>query len=478
MHCFIDAPQDEAIPLHLVSTKAFEGWLAEQPETVSNWLSAQKFKASSGKCAVWPGADGKIAGALLCHRPPSKKGPKNPGDHPIFGCAHGPMRLPAGQYKLATECDEGLCTALCLGWGLASYRFDRYRSGKGSRKKSSSDKAEGARQLLWPENIDRPLVLSTLKAIYTARELINTPAGDLGPQELGQALVDIGEEHGAQCEIIRGDELLQQGFPAIHAVGRAATRPPQLTDLRWGATEHPKLTLVGKGIIFDSGGLNIKHSSGMRLMKKDMGGAAAVIALAKMIMAANLPVRLRVLVPSAENAIAGNAFRPGDVLSTRKGVFVEIGNTDAEGRLILCDAIYEASQEEPDLIVDFATLTGAARVALGTELPALFCNDESLAHSIVSAGRKLGDPLWRMPLHEPYRRHLDSKVADLCNISKVGPGGAITAALYLREFIGDSSWVHIDTMGYNDSNRPGRPEGGEALGVRALFTALSQRYSV
>ena len=277
--------------------------------------------------------------------------------------------------------------------------------------------------------------------------------------------------------MIVGDALLTEGYPAVHAVGRAASREPRLLDLTWGDADAPKLTLVGKGVCFDTGGLDLKSAAGMKLMKKDMGGAATALALASLVMESELPVRLRVLIPAVENAVSGNAFRPGDVIDTRKGLTVEIGNTDAEGRLILSDALTEAASESPDQIIDFATLTGAARVALGTELPALFSTDDAFAQAVLDGGLRTHDPLWRMPLHRPYRRHLDSTIANLNNIASVGEGGAITAALFLQEFVGSGvAWSHVDTMAYYTGSRPGRPAGGEVFGVRAFFEALQARY--
>jgi len=306
------------------------------------------------------------------------------------------------------------------------------------------------------------------------RDLINTPAGDLGPAELATAARKLAKAHGGRLSVIAGDALLKRNYPAIHAVGRASAKAPRLIDLRWGR-RGPKVTLVGKGVCFDSGGLDLKSAAGMKLMKKDMGGAAHVLGLASMVMAAGLPLRLRVLVPAVENSVSGDAFRPLDVLETRKGLTVEVGNTDAEGRLVLCDALAESSREKPDLLIDFATLTGAARVALGTGLPALFCNDEALAGTLLGHGLARHDPLWRLPLHRPYRASLDSPVADLNNISDGPYGGAITAALFLEAFVGDGvPWAHVDLMAWNTGASPGRPQGGEAMGLRAVYGAIEQ----
>jgi leucyl aminopeptidase len=299
----------------------------------------------------------------------------------------------------------------------------------------------------------------------------------MGPAELAQAAQDLAAEFDAAVEVIVGQDLLDRDYPAIHAVGRASPRAPRLIDLRWGNPEHPKVTIVGKGVCFDTGGLDLKPSSAMLIMKKDMGGAAHALALGRMIMMAGLPVRLRVLVPAVENVVSGDSFKPQDVLKTRKGLTVEVGNTDAEGRLILCDALAEADSEKPELLIDFATLTGAARVALGPDLPALMCNDDALANDLTEAGSAVDDPMWRLPLWAPYRKGLDSKVADINNVTTNGFAGAITAGLFLQEFVSKGTpWAHLDTYAWNGSARPGRPEGGEALGLRAAYAVIAKRF--
>ncbi|HYC14728.1 MAG TPA: leucyl aminopeptidase family protein, partial [Stellaceae bacterium] len=313
--------------------------------------------------------------------------------------------------------------------------------------------------------------------ITLARDLINTPAEDMGPAELSGAAETLAGKHGARFSVLIGDELLSANYPMVHAVGRGSARAPRLIDIVWGDPKAPKLTLVGKGVCFDSGGLDLKPAQGMRMMKKDMGGAATLLGLAAAIMDARLPVRLRLLVPAVENFVSGTSIRPLDVIRTRKGLAVEIGNTDAEGRLILCDALAEADSEKPQLILDAATLTGAARVALGPELPALFANDDALAEELVAAGTAESDPLWRLPLWKPYRKLLDSKVGDLNNVSESGFAGAIIAALFMAEFVSPATpWAHIDTFAWNQATRPGRPEGGEALALRALYAALKRRF--
>jgi leucyl aminopeptidase len=356
---------------------------------------------------------------------------------------------------------------LALGWALGCYAFTRYKA----RKRSFAD-------LVWPAGADRGLVERLARGIGRARDLINTPTEHLGPTELAGAVEDLAARHDARCRIIAGEALLRENYPMIHAVGRASASPPALADLTWGDDAAPKVTLVGKGVCFDSGGLDLKPSGGMRLMKKDMGGAATLMGLASAVMDARLPVRLRLLVPAVENAVSGNAFRPLDVIRTRKGTTVEIGNTDAEGRLILCDALTEADAEKPTLLIDMATLTGAARTALGPELPALFSQDEALAADLLRAGEAVQDPLWRLPLWPPYRKMLKSSVADINNVSDSPFAGAITAALYLQEFVAkETSWAHIDTYAWNLSSRPGRPEGGEALALRALYRLIDSRFS-
>jgi leucyl aminopeptidase len=353
-----------------------------------------------------------------------------------------------------------------LGWALATYRFGRYRKHEGSFP-----------TLVWPGGCDRAGVERAASATFLVRDLINTPAADMGPEELAAAARTLADGHGARFAVIVGDELQVRNYPAVHAVGRASSRAPRLIDLQWGDESNPRVTLVGKGVCFDSGGLDLKPAAGMKLMKKDMGGAAIMLGLARMVMSANLPVRLRVLIPAVENSVSGNALRPLDVIETRKGLTVEIGNTDAEGRVILADALAEAASEQPALLVDCATLTGAARVALGTELPALFTNDDTLAQALLAHGAATGDPLWRLPLWKPYKRHLDGKVADLTNAADIAFAGAITAALFLAEFAKPAKpWAHIDIMAWNTDSRPGRPEGGEAMGMRALYGLIRERF--
>lgn len=444
------------ISISVVGVGGFKRWVKTQSKSAAAWLKATDFVAKDGAVALLPDRSGGLGRAVL-----------TVGANPSpWSFARLASALPKAKFAFDKTLPAEQADNAALGFALEAYRFSRYKK---DRRRLAT--------LVWPEGADVDGVTAAYEGIALGRDLVNTPAEDLGPAELCQAGLDLAKRHGAKAIVIKGKGLLDKGFPTIHAVGRAATKAPALLDITWGDENAPKLTLVGKGVTFDSGGLDLKSAAGMKLMKKDMGGAASVLAIAHMVMAAGLPCRLRVLIPTVENAVAGDAYRPGDVLTTRKGLTVEVGNTDAEGRLILCDALAEASEERPDLLIDFATLTGAARVALGVELPALFCNDDEFANSVLEAGVSLHDPLWRMPLHTPYRRHLDSKIADLNNIANVSTGGAITAALFLKEFVGPKTrWAHVDTMAFNNSTRPGRPAGGEILGARAFFTALERRY--
>jgi leucyl aminopeptidase len=359
-------------------------------------------------------------------------------------------------------------TQFAAGWGHGQYRFERYKRGGPQRSV----------QLRLPEGADASEVERLRSATSLARDLVNTPANDMSPEALAQVAIDVARRHGARHRVIIGDDLLKERFPAVHAVGRAAAVAPRLVDIEWGDASKPKVTLVGKGVCFDTGGLDIKPGASMLLMKKDMGGAAIALALAQTIMDAKLPVRLRVILPMVENSIAGNAFRPGDVLGTRKGLTVEVGNTDAEGRLILCDALALADEEQPDLLIDTATLTGAARVALGPELPALYSNDDAAAEEVLRAGTAESDPLWRMPLWPGYDDELSSKIADVNNVSTSGFSGSIIAGLFLRRFVSNArTWLHIDLYAWNNKERPGRPVGAEPHTIRALYAFLKQRYA-
>ena len=440
-----------AIPVIPLTTTALPGWLEGQAAATRAWVAANGFAARPESRLALPDGKGGVASLLYGFDPAG--GPQ--------GFSALPIGLPEGSYRVEARLDAATASDIALGWGLATYGFDRY-------KKLERPKAK----LVWPKGAQRDAVKRTLDGIFLVRDLINTPAEHMGPLELADAAASLVKKHKAKLKVTVGDELLRKNFPLIHAVGRAAAKPPRLIDLAWGKG-GPRVTLVGKGVCFDSGGLDLKTAEGMKLMKKDRGGAAHVLALAGMIMDARLPVRLRVLVPAVENLVAGNAFRPLDVIKSRKGLTVEIGNTDAEGRLILADALALAVEDKPDLILDFATLTGAARIALGTDLPALFSNHDATAERFLDAGRRLHDNLWRLPLWRPYRKLIDSKVADLNNAGEGGFGGSITAALFLQDFVPDQiPWAHVDLMAWNLAARPGRPVGGEAMGLRAAYAMV------
>jgi leucyl aminopeptidase len=450
---------DRATPMTVLTTDQFASWFDAAGEPERRWLRSTGFAPEAGKFALLPGSDGGLGRVLV-----GVGGSEAAAT--MWALAGLSDQLPEGSYRLDPMLKGADPTRLALGWALASYCFARYHE----------KPARGA-ALVWPEGADRGRVERLARAIFLARDLANTPAGDMGPEELAQAAVRVAKTAGACHRVIVGDELLAENYPTIHAVGRASARPPRLVDITWGDPTAPKVTLVGKGVCFDTGGLDLKTAQGMRLMKKDMSGAAIMLGLAQAIMDAKLPLRLRVLLPCVENSVSGNAMRPLDIVRTRKGLTVEIGNTDAEGRLILCDALAEASTENPELLIDMATLTGAARVALGPELAALFCNDDNLAADLLAAAKAEEDPMWRMPLWRPYRKMLDSKVADINNVSEGPHAGAITAALYLQEFVGAGiPWAHLDVMAWNPQSRPGRPEGAEATAMRALYAHIAQRF--
>ncbi len=452
---YLTTTQDPAIPLIAVSGKTLEERLGALPEDAARWVRATGFTGEAGKLCLVPNPEGGLSRILF--------GTSEGG--PLWQLAGLPGQLPAGEYALEAGDELGDPVQLALGWGLGAYRFDRYRD-------TPAPKA----RLVVEESVERA-ARSLLEAQCLVRDLVNTPTEDMGPRELTDALQAEADRFDGHLSVIEGDALLDENYPAIHAVGRAAERAPRLAVLEWGAADAPLVVLVGKGVCFDTGGLNIKPGGSMALMKKDMGGAAHVIALARLVMEAGLPIRLRVMIPAVENAIAGNAYRPGDVIATRLGKSVEIGNTDAEGRLVLCDALAEAMERKPELVIDFATLTGAARVALGPDLPPVFSNDSRLTRDLLAAGDDVQDPLWQLPLHGPYLDMLKSEIADINNAGKGGFAGAITAALFLQEFVSaEVSWAHIDTFAWVPTAKPGRPVGGEALGLRAVFECLRRRY--
>ena len=449
-------PGAAATPVRAVDRSSLERELKTAPAATRRWLKATGFSAAPDSFALVPGADGRLQEVWAGVRGT---------DHP-WALAALPKALPAGSYRLAPEGLVLDAAAAAMSWELGSYQFDLYKPAK--REPASLQLAPGAAA-------ERGLLMAA--AIASTRDLVNTPAEHMGPAELAEAVKMVAEQHGARFRQVVGDELLKAGFPAIHAVGRAATRAPRLVELDWGDARHPKLTLVGKGVCFDSGGLDIKGADGMRLMKKDMGGAANALGLAQLVMALALPVRLQLLIPAVENAIAGNAYRPGDVFKTRKGLHIEIGNTDAEGRVILCDALAYGAEGKPALMIDFATLTGAARVALGAQLPALFCRDMALARELVDRGLAAHDPMWHLPLWRDYHGGIESEIADIVNTGRGALAGAINAAIFLEDFVPEAlPWLHIDLFAWNDSARPGRPVGGEAQTIRTLLGWLEQRF--
>ncbi|MCG7534063.1 leucyl aminopeptidase family protein [Pseudoalteromonas sp. OOF1S-7] len=445
----------QGIPVHFLKESQLSDWLEENAPQAKNITLATRQKAQ--KTLLIPDVQSGEISAVLCLA-------ESLDDMWLAGDL--PSQLPQGTYRL--QGDEAFVEQAALGYLLGAYTFDAY-------KKVS---APSAKLAIASETTLKKLQ-DQANAIYLVRDLVNTPAADMMPQHMAEICTEMADQFGAQFTQIVGDELLEHNYPTIHMVGRASENKPRLLDLSWGDESAPKLTLVGKGVCFDSGGLDLKPASGMRNMKKDMGGAAHVLGLAHMIMAANLPVRLRVLIPAVENAVSRNAFRPGDVIQTRKGLTVEIDNTDAEGRLVLCDALAEAQSEQPDLLIDFATLTGACRIALGTELPGFYSTDQEVANAMIVKGNALQDPIWQLPLFDQYKALFKSDVADMANCGSTPFGGSITAALYLKEFVEpeQTPWVHFDVMAWNLRSLPGRPVGGEGLGLRATFAYLEQRYA-
>lgn len=460
--CFTKQTSKKAIPISVMSVLDFSNWLSHQSSFTKNWITAVGFKAEAGTICLVPDESGKLV-QVLC-------GSKNTKD---FWCVGGlSTSLPEGQYRfnfdiLDIDSEAANYENFAIAWGLGAYQFTRYKI---PTKKIA--------QLVLPKQCNSELITNMVESIYFVRDLINTPTDDMGPSELADAAGALSKQYNAKFKQIIGQQLLKDNFPAIHTVGRASDDEPRLLDLRWGNKKHPKVTLVGKGVCFDTGGLDIKTPPGMLLMKKDMAGAAHVLGLARMIMHAKLPIQLRVLIPAVENAISGNAYRPGDIIKSRKGLTIEIGNTDAEGRVILADALTEAVSEKPNLLIDMSTLTGAARIAVGTDLSALFANNDSLAHEIIRHGDLKQDPIWRLPLFAAYREALNSSIADINNSSADSYAGATTAALFLKEFVPDEiPWAHFDIMAWNLKPRPGRPQGGEAMGLRALFSYIAERFA-
>jgi len=447
----------KAKPVWCVDDQAWPQVSKELPPAARAFAEAAKFTPDAGRFVLLPDVNGDIAGALfgLGKRSDKHRDPLLAGKLATL--------LPAGDWKFARAPEDA--TLATLAFVLGAYRFGRYRAVKQEQPR-----------LAVPAGVNAKEVLRIAEGMFLARDLVNTPANDLGPVELEAAIRALAKKHSAKVSSVVGKDLLKKNFPLVYAVGQGSERAPRLVEFIWGKPSHPKVTLVGKGVCFDTGGLDIKPDAAMLLMKKDMGGAAASLALAHMIMDAKLKVRLRVIIPAVENSISGIAFRPGDVFKSRKGITVEIGNTDAEGRLVLADALTLADEEKPDLVIDFATLTGAARVALGPDIPPAFTHDETLWNALAKHAARQSDPLWRMPLWQPYMEMLNSKVADTNNVGG-GHAGAITAALFLSKFVSEAkSWLHLDIFGWNPKERPGRPEGGEAYSVRALYALLTERY--
>lgn len=454
LNCFV-LDKTSSLPITLVPTKDYASWVAQQSSSTQAWLKTTGFKPEVGAMRLIPDDQQQLMRVICCVAEKDA----------MWSVGQLPVQLPEGSYHF--DLPESQYADYAIAWGLGAYQFTRY-------KKANRAPA----QLYLPHAVVKH-VENIVASIYLVRDLINTPTEDMGPTELGVAAAELAKKFGAKFNEVVGTKLLKENYPAIHAVGRASDDEPRLIDLRWGNAKHPKVTLVGKGVCFDTGGLDLKPSSAMLLMKKDMGGAAHVLGLARMIMDANLPVCLRVLIPAVENAVSGSAYRPGDVIKSRKGLTIEIGNTDAEGRVILADALTEAVSDSPELLIDIATLTGAARVALGTELPALFANQDEVAEAVLKHSITSVDPMWRMPLFAPYREHMNSQIADINNNSSEPYGGAISAAMFLKEFVPDTTpWLHFDLMAWNTRAKPGRPVGGEAMGLRALFAYLSQRFPV
>ena len=457
MHPIFASAGTEAVPILFVTAATFAQAIESVDDREQAFVKAAGFEPKPGKHLLVPAADGKLAGVLfgLENADEAVKDLFRPGA--LSGL------LPPGTYRFANAPHDARLAALAF--ALNAYQFTRYRKGEVRDLR-----------LVMPAGVDGEDLSRIVEAVALCRDLINTPSNDMGPAELEAAARTLAEQHGAKINVTAG-EALEKSFPLIHAVGMGSPRAPRLIDVTWGKESDPKVTLVGKGVCFDTGGLDIKPESAMLNMKKDMGGGATALALAHMIMGRGLNVRLRVLIPAVENSVSGRSFRPRDIYSSRKGISVEIGNTDAEGRLVLADALALADEEKPALIVDFATLTGAARVALGPDVPAFFTDDDALAEEISGAGTTEADPVWRLPLWRPYEKMLESKVADINNVGSGGQGGAITAALFMRRFVSASSWLHFDLFAWSPSAKPGRPEGGDCQTARALYAMLTKRYS-
>ena len=452
----LECPQSRGVPIVPVAEGTdFQEWNVTDPR-VRRWLEASGFRAERGRTCLVPSHDGALACVVVA---------ASPGAGP-YSIAHLPAHLPPGTYHLQAQWTREQLENASLGFALASYRFDRYKQREDPGVRLSVDSSCRMGRLR-----------NLADSIHLVRDLINTPAQDMMPGDLSREVRALADASGARCSEVVGDDLVGEGFPAVHAVGRASAHPPRVIELDWGDPTHPGLVLAGKGVCFDSGGLDLKSAQHMRLMKKDMGGAAHSMGLARVIMREGLPVRLRLMIAAVENAVSANAYRPGDIIRARNGMSIEIDNTDAEGRVILSDVRTAACEGHPALILDFATLTGAARVALGTDVPAMFSNDDEVAEQLARASRETADPIWRLPLHPDYEELIDSPIADVVNSGATPFGGAITAALFLQRFVGGSvPWAHFDLMAWNARKRPGRPEGGEAMGLRAVHRYLETRW--
>ena len=457
MDCFYKSSSDECIPLEIMSKEACDKYIQSSLDYKATWLLSSNRAVKEGNHYLIPNQEGKLDHVVAIVD----------SEISMWSIAKLPWALPPGDYKLSGSISAETRHKISIGWGLGSYKFSTY-------KKNSEECA----RLHMADDIDEVSIHAIVNSTRLVRDLINIPANDMMPAEIAKAAKALASEYDAKFSQITGMDLLDKNYPLIHSVGRASENEPRLIKLEWGNSEHPKVCIVGKGVCFDSGGLNIKSAIGMRLMKKDMGGAAHALGVARYVMEKKLPIHLSVSIPAVENAIANNAYRPGDVIISRSGKSVEIDNTDAEGRLVLADAISEMCEQEPDLLIDFATLTGAARVALGTEVGVFFSKQDSTAHDLYASARKSEDDIWRLPLHNEYKFQLKSSIADLVNCSTSGFGGAITAALFLESFVPNNcDWVHFDIMAYNNRNRPGRPKGGEAMGLRSVCNYLEKRYT-
>lgn len=456
VECLTTTKHQNSIAIKFISSDQLDDWKNSLTKPQRKWSDANNFSANSGEVLIFSNTKGNVDFIAAGD------------DQDLWSFSKIASSLPDGHYHIEEMLDEQKANLVVFGWAMSHYNFDYYLNEKKSKNSI----------LKLPDNCDYKNIAAVINGTTLARDLVNTPTCDMGPTELADVAKNIATLFKAKISIIEGKELLEKGLNTIHTVGRAAEKEPRLIDITWGDINAPKVTLVGKGVCFDTGGLDIKPSNAMLTMKKDMGGAAHVLGLALMIMESGLNVRLRVLIPAVENNIAGNAFRPGDIIKSYKGTTIEVGNTDAEGRLVLCDALALACEEDPELILDFATLTGAARVALGTDVPPYFTDDKDISSALLKYSEDQQDPLWPLPLYTPYKKLLNSKIADINNVASTGFGGAITAALFLKEFVNVGiSWVHFDVYAWNAGSRPGRPHGGEAMGIRAVFEYLTDRYN-